>query len=143
MNTTENQNAPETVTAAGVVSTALLGSSIIRCGECLAPATWHADHCDAGRVYYCGKCVAIPNRDGELSQLRRMPPGRDNIPATHPRRIAKLAESCTARDLAMESPAVRKLVTEHRAAQALKLSGGLYSTDENGNETPISVFHSA
>lgn len=43
------------------------------CRECSAPATWHADHCEAGRAYYCGKCVAVPNRDGELTQLRRMP----------------------------------------------------------------------
>jgi hypothetical protein len=48
----------------------------------------------------------------------KMPPGRDNIPATHPRRIAKLAAVCTADDLKREPEEVRKLVAKLRAADA-------------------------
>lgn len=161
---TENQITTNTPAEVGLVSTALLGSSIIRCGECLAPATWHADHCDAGRVYYCGQCVAIPNRDGELSQLRRMPPGRDNIPANHPRRIAAIYH-LPQHTLRHESPEVQRLCAEAkfeamlregeaRKVEREKVSAdidakvranmeamNLYTTDEEGRETPVGVFH--
>lgn len=44
----------------------------------------------------------------------QMPPGRDNIHATHPRRIAALAATCSDHDLSMESQEVRKLVADRR-----------------------------
>lgn len=43
-----------------------------------------------------------------------MPPGRDNIPLNHPRRIARIAH-LSERELAHESELVRRLCAEYRA----------------------------
>lgn len=43
-----------------------------------------------------------------------MPPGRDNIPLTHPRRIAQIAH-LSDRELVNEPDEVRRLVAEYRA----------------------------
>lgn len=45
-----------------------------------------------------------------------LPPGRDNIPLNHPRRIAAIA-CLSDRELAHESEEVRRLVDEHRRNQ--------------------------
>ena len=48
-----------------------------------------------------------------------MPPGRDNIPLNHPRRIARIAH-LSDRDLAHESEAVRKLCAEFREREKIR-----------------------
>lgn len=44
---------------------------------------------------------------------RKMPPGRDNIPLNHPRRIAQIAH-LSERELASESVEVRQLCRDFR-----------------------------
>lgn len=56
-----------------------------------------------------------------------VPPGRDNIPLDHPRRIARIAFS---HSLANETPEVQRLCAEHRekekARHAALVASGYY-----------------
>lgn len=66
-----------------------------------------------------------------------MPPGRDNIPLGHPRRIARIAFS-PAHTLANETPEVQRLCAEHRekekARHAALVASGYYSTPPLQND---------
>jgi hypothetical protein len=48
-----------------------------------------------------------------MSTETNMPPGRDNVPLNHPRRIAKIAH-LPAEQLAHESDEIRRLCAEYR-----------------------------
>lgn len=66
-----------------------------------------------------------------------MPPGRDNIPLNHPRRIARIAHG-PAHSLARETPEVQRLCAEYREKEAARhaalVASGYYGPPSSQND---------